>query len=62
MAEQVVHPAFAALSDLFDRLLERHGGGARLTVYQNGRLLFDRWGGIKDKTGAEWDEQTIMNW
>jgi CubicO group peptidase (beta-lactamase class C family) len=52
-------PGFAPLARAFAEVLARppHGGGA-LAVYQDGRKVFDMWGGPRDDAGSPWEERT----
>ena len=52
-------PGFEPLARAFEQVLSRppQGGGA-LTVYQDGRKVFDMWGGPRDNEGQPWEEHT----
>ncbi len=46
--------------EVFHEQVARHGGGARLAVYQHGQLLLDVHAGRKSKD-ADWDEATLAH-
>jgi CubicO group peptidase (beta-lactamase class C family) len=52
-------PGFEPLARALDQVLSRppHGGGA-LSIYQDGRKVFDMWGGARDDLGRPWEERT----
>lgn len=50
---------FAPLARAFESVLnEGKHGGASLCVYQDGQKVLDLWGGVRDGTGAPWEERT----
>lgn len=50
---------FEPLSRAFAQVLERGKiGGAALCLYQDGRPVFDMWGGKRNSGGAVWEERT----
>jgi CubicO group peptidase (beta-lactamase class C family) len=52
-------PGFSPLARaLADVLAREPFGGAGLCVYQDGRVVFDMWGGTRDHRGAPWEERT----
>jgi CubicO group peptidase (beta-lactamase class C family) len=52
-------PGFSPLARALAEVLSREPfGGAALCVYQEGRLVFDMWGGTRDHRGTAWEERT----
>jgi CubicO group peptidase (beta-lactamase class C family) len=52
-------PGFEPLARALREALSRApGGGAALCVYQDGRKVFDMWGGPRDDEGQPWEERT----
>ena len=52
-------PGFEPLARAFQDILERPPfGGAALTLYLDGRPVFDMWGGPRDNEGNPWEERT----
>jgi CubicO group peptidase (beta-lactamase class C family) len=51
-------PAFATLADTFSRRTEASEGGGALAVYVDGEKVVDVWGGVRDPSGAPWEEGT----
>jgi CubicO group peptidase (beta-lactamase class C family) len=60
MAIQGIHdPAFKPLARAFSEVLGSPPfGGAALTVYVDGRIVFDMWGGPRDAIGNPWEAHT----
>lgn len=56
----MVEDGYGPVMDAFRRnFLERHDLGAACTVYLDGRLVVDVWGGVADaRTGRKWDHDT----
>jgi CubicO group peptidase (beta-lactamase class C family) len=52
-------PGFEPLARALRETLSRApGGGAALCIYQDGRKVFDMWGGPRDDDGNPWEERT----
>jgi CubicO group peptidase (beta-lactamase class C family) len=52
-------PGFEPLARALEEVLGREPfGGAGLSVYQDGRIVFDMWGGTRDHRGAPWEKHT----
>jgi len=52
-------PGFEPLARALEQVLSKEPfGGAGLCVYQDGRPVFDMWGGSRDHRGAPWEEHT----
>ncbi len=52
-------PGFEPLARALEEVLARTPlGGAGLSVYHEGRPVFDMWGGVRDSSGAPWEERT----
>ncbi len=50
---------YAPLARAFEEVLKQTPqGGAALCVYQDGRPVFDMWGGVRDRLGNPWEERT----
>ena len=43
----------------FERQLEASGGGAAVCVYYRGQKVVDLWGGVRDRVGRPWREDTL---
>jgi CubicO group peptidase (beta-lactamase class C family) len=54
-----VHPAFGPVARVLGQLLASYGGGGAVCVYHHGECVVDVWGGIKDKSGARWERETM---
>lgn len=60
MYQGFVHPGFESVADTFDRQLpHQRAGGAALTVYHQGKVVIDIWGGTRDKAGTPWSPDTL---
>lgn len=59
-----VHPSFGEVTHLLDRYTsgEKRYGGA-VCVYFRGEKVVDAWGGVRDPSGAPWEEDTMsISW
>ena len=54
-----VHPDFVAVADRLREQLRVSSGGAAVCVYHRGRCVADLWGGIRDRDGRRWQEDTM---
>lgn len=64
MLQGHVHPSFGAVTHLLDRYTSgpKCFGGA-VCVYFRGEKVVDAWGGVRDPSGAPWDEDTMaISW
>lgn len=53
-------PRFAAVREEFERnFAERGDTGGSVAVFVDGEPVVDLWGGVKDETGAPWEEDTL---
>ncbi|MDE0803250.1 MAG: serine hydrolase [Acidimicrobiales bacterium] len=59
-----VHPSFSSVTHLLDRYTagkKRYGGA--VCVYFRGEKVVDAWGGVRDPSGAPWEEDTMsISW
>ena len=49
-----LHPRFAPVAKVLERLLRRYEGGAAICVYHHGECVVDLWGGVRDSQGRPW--------
>ncbi|MGK5093247.1 serine hydrolase domain-containing protein [Deltaproteobacteria bacterium TL4] len=54
-----VHPKFWRVGRSFETQLKLIKGGAAVCVYHKGEPVVDIWGGVKDKEGNPWEEDTL---
>lgn len=54
-----VAAAFWPVARAFERQIESSGGGAAVCVYYEGRKVVDLWGGVRDRAGQPWREDTM---
>jgi CubicO group peptidase (beta-lactamase class C family) len=54
-----VHPAFFAVAERLRDQLRVAAGGAAVCVYHRGRCVVDLWGGVRDRDGRPWREDTM---
>ena len=56
-----VEPGFEAVRDAFANNFEEHGEvGASYAFYVDGSQVVDIWGGVRDDTGAPYDDDTLQ--
>jgi CubicO group peptidase (beta-lactamase class C family) len=56
-----VEPGFEAVRDAFANNFEEHGEvGASYAFYVDGSKVVDLWGGVRDDTGAAYDDDTLQ--
>jgi CubicO group peptidase (beta-lactamase class C family) len=55
----VVLSGMDSVARVFESLVRKHGGGGRLTVYQNGQQLLDVFQGVVNEKGEPWTNQTL---
>jgi CubicO group peptidase (beta-lactamase class C family) len=54
-----VHPEFLPVADRLREQLRTSSGGAAVCVYHRGRCVVDLWGGVRDRDGQPWLEDTM---
>ena len=54
-----LHPRFAPVAKVLERLLRRYEGGAAVCVYHHGECVVDLWGGVRDSQGRPWRRDTM---
>jgi CubicO group peptidase (beta-lactamase class C family) len=54
-----VHPDFLPVADRLREQLRVSSGGAAVCVYHRGRCVVDLWGGVRDRDGRAWLEDTM---
>jgi CubicO group peptidase (beta-lactamase class C family) len=54
-----VHPDFFSVADRLREQLRSSAGGAAVCVYHRGRPVVDLWGGVRDRDGNAWAEDTM---
>lgn len=54
-----VAAGFWPVARAFEKQIETSGGGAAVCVYYEGRKVVDLWGGVRDRTGRPWREDTM---
>jgi CubicO group peptidase (beta-lactamase class C family) len=57
--EGTLHPDFIAVARVLREQLRRYPGGAAVCVYHRGRCVVDLWGGVKDRAGNLWQQDTL---
>lgn len=50
---------FARVADVFRKQLSRAPGGGALTIYHQGEKVVDLWGGVRDRHGNVWQQDTL---
>jgi CubicO group peptidase (beta-lactamase class C family) len=59
MLSGTAEPGFEPLARALETVLSKEPfGGAAVCIYQEGRPVFDMWGGTRDHRGAPWEEHT----
>jgi len=54
-----MHPDFAGVASALRGLLDSGPGGAAVCVYHRGVCVADLWGGVKNRCGAPWTQDTM---
>ncbi len=54
-----LHPRFAPVAKVLERLLRQYEGGAAVCVYHHGECVVDLWGGVRDSEGRPWRRETM---
>jgi len=54
MLDGFVHPDFAEVAAVLQRLIPRDAGGAAVCVYRDSHKVVDIWGGTRDRDGNPW--------
>ena len=54
-----LHPDFIAVARALRLQMRRYDGGAAVCVYHRGRCVVDLWGGVSNRAGDEWQEDTM---
>ncbi len=54
-----LHPDFMAVAKALRTQLKRYDGGAAICVYHRGRCVVDLWGGVRNRAGDEWQQDTM---
>lgn len=54
-----VEPGFEKVAQLFQQELARNPGGGAVCVYHRGKPVVDLWGGVRDRAGTPWTEDTL---
>jgi len=54
-----LHPDFIPVAEALRRQLESYPGGAAVCVYHRGECVLDLWGGVKNRKGTPWAQDTM---
>ena len=54
-----MHPDFLSVADRLREQLRSSSGGGAVCVYHRGRSVVDLWGGVRDRDGRPWLEDTM---
>jgi len=54
-----LHPDFDGVAAALRAQLQSHPGGAAVCVYHRGRCVADLWGGVRNRHGAPWTQDTM---
>ncbi len=54
-----LHPDFVPVAQTLRRLVRRYEGGAAVCVYHRGRCVVDLWGGVRNRQGDPWRQDTM---
>ena len=54
-----LHPDFIPVASALRRQLQSHPGGAAVCVYHRGRCVVDLWGGVRNRAGNPWEQDTL---
>jgi len=54
-----MHPDFAGVASALRGLIDSGPGGAAVCVYHRGVCVADLWGGVKNRSGATWTQDTM---
>jgi CubicO group peptidase (beta-lactamase class C family) len=54
-----VQPGFEKVAQLFQQELARNPGGGAVCVYHQGKPVVDLWGGVRDRAGTPWAQDTL---
>lgn len=58
--EGLVHPDFRPVAEMLRRqIARRQPGGAALAVYHRGEPVIDCWGGVRNRSGDPWRDDTL---
>ncbi len=54
-----LHPDFVPVANALRRQIKRYDGGAAVCVYHRGRCVLDLWGGVRNRAGDPWCQDTM---
>ena len=54
-----LHPDFVPVARSLRGMLQRYEGGAAVCVYHRGECVVDLWGGVRNRAGDAWREDTM---
>ena len=54
-----LHPDFVPVANTLRQLVRRYEGGAAVCVYHRGRCVVDLWGGVRNREGDPWQQDTM---
>jgi len=54
-----LHPDFLPVARSLRTQIRRYDGGAAVCVYHRGRCVVDLWGGVSDRAGTQWQQDTM---
>lgn len=59
MLHGFIHPSFRRLARALEKQLSGAVGGVAVCVYQQGEVVADLWGGVRDSAGNPWERDTM---
>lgn len=59
MVQGTCEPAFKEVAGAFEQVIASDPGGAAVCVYHRGRKVVDLWGGLRDRDGDPWEQDTL---
>jgi len=54
-----LHPDFVRVAKSLQSMVERYDGGAAVCVYHRGQCVADLWGGVRNRDGEPWRQDTM---
>ena len=54
-----LHPDFVPVANALSRQIGRYDGGAAVCVYHRGKCVVDLWGGVRNRAGDAWQQDTM---